>query len=350
MKDTLGGKPWLDWPEALRLRKADALAEKRRELSDEIRLQYFVQYEFDRQWKALRSYANAKGVRIIGDVPIYVPLDSADVWANPELFQLDESRHPEQVAGCPPDSFTADGQLWGNPIYDWKKMAQTHYFWWIQRLTAAGKLYDVIRLDHFRGFESYWSVPAGDTTARNGKWVKGPGMDFIRTIQQALPNLEFIAEDLGFITPEVRKLQQDSGYPGMKVLEFAFDSREESDYMPHLYPVDSVCYTGTHDNVTLKQWFDEAAPEDVACAKTYLGLNREEGYIRGMIRGCMGSVSRLCVVQMQDYLELGKEARMNFPGTLSSANWTWRAEKGFDSDALAARIYAATKLYGRVGK
>ena len=323
-------------------------AEKRRELSDEIRLQYFVQYEFDRQWKALRSYANAKGVRIIGDVPIYVPLDSADVWANPELFQLDESRHPEQVAGCPPDSFTADGQLWGNPIYDWKKMAQTHYFWWIQRLTAAGKLYDVIRLDHFRGFESYWSVPAGDTTARNGKWVKGPGMDFIRTIQQALPNLEFIAEDLGFITPEVRKLQQDSGYPGMKVLEFAFDSREESDYMPHLYPVDSVCYTGTHDNVTLKQWFDEAAPEDVACAKTYLGLNREEGYIRGMIRGCMGSVSRLCVVLMQDYLELSKEARMNFPGTLSSANWTWRAEKGFDSDALAARIYAATKLYGRV--
>ena len=272
------------------------------------------------------------------------------MWANPELFQLDESRHPEQVAGCPPDSFTADGQLWGNPIYDWKKMAQTHYFWWIQRLTAAGKLYDVIRLDHFRGFESYWSVPAGDTTARNGKWVKGPGMDFIRTIQQALPNLEFIAEDLGFITPEVRKLQQDSGYPGMKVLEFAFDSREESDYMPHLYPVNSVCYTGTHDNVTLKQWFDEAAPEDVACAKTYLGLNREEGYIRGMIRGCMGSVSRLCVVQMQDYLELGKEARINFPGTLSSANWTWRAEKGFDSDALAARIYAATKLYGRVGK
>ena len=350
LKDTLGGKPWLDWPEALRLRKADALTEKRRELSEEIRLQFFAQYEFDKQWKALRSYANAKGVRIIGDVPIYVPLDSADVWANPELFQLDERRHPEQVAGCPPDSFTADGQLWGNPIYDWKKMAQTRYSWWIQRLAAAGKLYDVIRLDHFRGFESYWSVPAGDTTARNGKWVKGPGMDFVRTIQQALPDLEFIAEDLGFITPEVRKLQQDSGYPGMKVLEFAFDSREESDYMPHLYPVDSVCYTGTHDNVTLKQWFDEAAPEDVACAKAYLGLNREEGYIRGMIRGCMGSMSQLCVVQMQDYLELGKEARMNFPGTLSSANWTWRAEKGFDSDTLAARIYAATKLYGRVGK
>ena len=350
LKERFGGAPWLDWPEPLRLHEPEALEEKRRELSGEIGLQYFVQYEFDRQWKALRKYAAEKGVRIIGDVPIYVPLDSADVWANPELFQLDENRRPKKVAGCPPDSFTADGQLWGNPIYDWKKMADTGYAWWIKRLKAAGKLYDVIRIDHFRGFESYWSVPAGDKTARNGEWVKGPGADFIRTIQQALPGLEFIAEDLGFVTPEVRRLQLDSGYPGMKVLEFAFDSREESDYMPHLYPVDSVCYTGTHDNVTLKQWFDEAAPEDVACAKAYLGLNRQEGYIRGMIRGCMSSVSRLCVVQMQDYLELGKEARMNFPGTLSSDNWTWRAKKGFDSEALAARIRETTRLYGRLRK
>ena len=350
LKTFFHDQPFRAWPEDIRMHWGFALEHYNRELYFDIEFQKYMQFKFNQQWSRLKAYANAKHIQIVGDIPIYVSPDGADVWAHPELFQLDERRHPEQVAGCPPDSFTADGQLWGNPIYDWKKMAQTHYFWWIQRLTAAGKLYDVIRLDHFRGFESYWSVPAGDTTARNGKWVKGPGMDFIRTIQQALPNLEFIAEDLGFITPEVRKLQQDSGYPGMKVLEFAFDSREESDYMPHLYPVDSVCYTGTHDNVTLKQWFDEAAPEDVACAKTYLGLNREEGYIRGMIRGCMGSVSRLCVVQMQDYLELGKEARMNFPGTLSSANWTWRAEKGFDSDALAARIYAATKLYGRVGK
>ncbi|MDD5863327.1 MAG: 4-alpha-glucanotransferase [Firmicutes bacterium] len=350
LKEANGGAPWLDWPSPLRLREAAALDEKRRELSEEIELQCFVQYEFDKQWKALRKYAAGKGIRIIGDVPIYVPLDSADVWANPELFQLDEERRPKKVAGCPPDSFTADGQLWGNPIYDWQKMADTGYAWWIQRLKAAGKLYDVIRLDHFRGFESYWSVPAGDKTARNGTWVKGPGEDFIRAIQKALPGLNFIAEDLGFVTPEVRQLQLDSGYPGMKVLEFAFDSREESDYMPHLYPVDSVCYTGTHDNVTLKQWFDEAAPEDVACAKAYLGLNRQEGYIRGMIRGCMSSVSRLCVVQMQDYLELGKEARMNFPGTLSSDNWTWRAKKGFDSDKLAQRIRETTRLYGRLKK
>ena len=280
-------------------------------------------------------------------LPIYVALDSADAWANPGLFQLDENRRPKTVAGCPPDSFTADGQLWGNPIYDWKAMADTGYSWWIRRLEAAARMYDVVRIDHFRGFESYWAVPAQDKTARNGKWIKGPGLDFIRAIQKALPKLDFIAEDLGFVTPEVRQLQLDSGYPGMKVLEFAFDSREDSDYLPHLYPVESVCYTGTHDNVTLQQWFDEAAPEDVAYAKAYLGLNQEEGYIWGMIRGAMSSVSRLCVVQMQDYLELGKPARMNFPGTLSSANWTWRAEEGFDSEALAKRIFTLTKLYGR---
>ena len=348
LKDAAGGAAWLNWPEKLMLHDEKALAEKRKELSDAVQLQYFLQFKFDQQWNKLRSYANKKGIRVIGDVPIYVPLDSADVWAAPELFQLDEERRPIKVAGCPPDSFTADGQLWGNPIYDWQKMHDTGYAWWIKRLTAAAKLYDVVRIDHFRGFESYWAVPAEDDTARNGEWVKGPGIDFIRAIRQALPDLDFIAEDLGFVTPEVRQLQLDSGYPGMKVLEFAFDSREESDYMPHLYPVESVCYTGTHDNVTLKQWFDEASPEDVACAKAYLGLNDEEGYIWGVIRGGMSSVSRLFIAQMQDYLELGGEARMNFPGTLSSANWTWRAVEGFDSDRLAKKIRKMTGLYGRL--
>ena len=350
LKEANGGATWLNWPEKLMLHDEKALAEKRNELREAVELQYFLQYQFDKQWNALRGYANKKGIRIIGDVPIYVPLDSADVWAAPQLFQLDEERRPIKVAGCPPDSFTADGQLWGNPIYDWQKMHDTGYAWWIKRLRAAAKLYDVVRIDHFRGFESYWAVPAQDKTARNGQWVKGPGMDFVRAIQKALPDLDFIAEDLGFVTPEVRQLQLDSGYPGMKVLEFAFDSREESDYMPHLYPVESVCYTGTHDNVTLKQWFDEAAPEDAACAKAYLGLNEEEGYIWGVIRGGMSSVSRLFVAQMQDYLELGKPARMNFPGTLSMANWTWRAAEGFDSDKLAKRIYEMTRLFGRVKK
>lgn len=347
LKEKFDSKPWLDWPQELRLRQSQALQTQRQALSQKIEDYFFQQYLFDRQWKALRQYAREKGVRIIGDVPIYVPLDSADVWANPQLFQLDNDRRPKSVAGCPPDSFSADGQLWGNPLYDWQAMADSGYRWWIGRLQAAARMYDVVRLDHFRGFESYWAVPAGDTTARNGQWVPGPGMDFVRTVQQALPQLEFIAEDLGFVTPQVRQLQLDSGYPGMKVMEFAFDSREESDYLPHLYPVDSVCYTGTHDNVTMVQWFQEATAEDVAYAKAYLGLNQEEGYTWGMIRGAMGSVSRLCVVQMQDYLELGKEARMNFPGTLSSANWTWRAETGFDSPALAKKIAALTRLYGR---
>ena len=347
LKAENGGKTWLDWEEKLKNHDAAALEEKRLEMKQTIELQYFLQYIFDKQWKALRGYANGKGIRIIGDVPIYVPLDSADVWAAPELFQLDENRRPEVVAGCPPDAFTADGQLWGNPIYDWEKMHDTGYAWWVKRLKAAEKLYDVVRIDHFRGFESYWAVPAGDDTARNGKWVKGPGMEFIKAVKTHLPELDFIAEDLGYVTREVRQLQLDSGYPGMKVIEFAFDSREESDYLPHLYPVDSVCYTGTHDNVTLKQWFDEASLADIAYAKTYLGLNKEEGYIWGMIRAGMSSVSRICVVQMQDYLGLGKEARMNYPGTLSTANWTWRAEEGFDSEVLAEKIGYLTRIYGR---
>ena len=350
LKESMDGKIWLEWPEELKCHESSALAAKGLALKAEVELQYFLQYQFDRQWKALRSYAGGKGIRIIGDVPIYVPLDSADVWAAPELFQLDANRRPEVVAGCPPDAFTEDGQLWGNPIYDWERMADTGYAWWVHRLAAAAKMYDVVRFDHFRGFESYWAVPAGDKTARNGKWVKGPDHDFIQAIQKALPDLDFIAEDLGYMTPEVRQLQLDSGYPGMKVLEFAFDSREGSDYLPHLYPEDSVCYTGTHDNVTLKQWFDEASPEDVAYAKAYLGLNEAEGFIWGMIRGAMGSVSRVCVVQMQDYLELGKSARMNFPGTLSMDNWTWRAEEGFDGKALAEKILKITKLYGRIKK
>ena len=350
LKEANGGKPWLEWQEPLRLREASAMEDARQTYAQQIGYQCFVQYLFDKQWKALRGYANEKGIRIIGDVPIYVPLDSADVWANHTLFQLDDTRHPTVVAGCPPDGFTADGQLWGNPIYDWQAMADTGYDWWLKRLGAAEKMYDVVRFDHFRGFESYWAVPAGDQTARNGRWVKGPGIDFIRAVQKALPNLEFIAEDLGFMTPEVRQLQVDSGYPGMKVLEFAFDSREESDYLPHLYPVDSVCYTGTHDNVTLKQWFDEANRQDKAYAKAYLGLSRQEGFVWGMIRGGMGSVSRMFIAQMQDYLELGAEARMNYPGTLSSANWTWRAREGFDSDKLAKKIRRMTALYGRLKK
>ena len=348
LKGRYDGQPWLNWPKELVLRQEAAMETARQELAEEMRFHCFCQYLFFGQWEKLRSYSNDKGIQIIGDVPIYVPMDSADVWARPDLFLLDENCHPEVVAGCPPDSFTADGQLWGNPIYNWDKMKDNGYAWWIRRLAAAAGMYDVVRFDHFRGFESYWSIPAGDSTAAGGHWELGPGLGFIRAIQAALPELDFIAEDLGYVTKEVRQLQEESGYPGMKVLQFAFDSRETSDYRPHTYPVNSVCYSGTHDNLTLGQWFDEADPVDVQLAMDYLGLNEEEGYIRGMIRGCMSSVSKLCIIQMQDYLELGGFARMNFPGTLSGNNWTWRAQPGFITKSLTARIFTTTQRYGRL--
>ena len=348
IKSRFEGKSWHSRPAPLRMREQEAMDKWAQELEEDIRYLSFVQYQFHRQWHTLKQYANERGIQIIGDVPIYVPLDSADVWANPSLFCLDENRRPQMVAGCPPDSFSADGQLWGNPLYDWDKMKKQDYCWWIQRLAAAVQMYDVVRLDHFRGFKDYWAIPAGDATAINGKWMPGPGMDFIRAMHKAFPGKLFIAEDLGFVTPEVRQLQTDSGYPGMKVLEFAFDSREAGNYLPHLYPTNSVCYTGTHDNATLKQWFDEAAPQDVEQAKDYLGLHEEEGYVWGMIRGAMSSISDLCIVQMQDYLQLGGEARMNVPGTLSASNWSWRAEPGFETEALADKIWQITRRYGRI--
>ena len=350
IKEHFRGRDWQTWSVSLLMRLKPVMEAYREELQASIRFQYFLQYEFFRQWKALRAYANSHGIRIIGDVPIYVPLDSADVWANPELFQLDPSRRPTAVAGCPPDGFSADGQLWGNPIYDWEKMHAERYHWWIRRMKAAARMYDVVRFDHFRGFESYWSVPAGAKTAATGSWRKGPGMDFVGAIRKALPDLPIIAEDLGYVTQEVKDLLRSSGYPGMKVMEFAFDTREPSakDYLPHCYTENSVVYTGTHDNLTLKQWFDEAADEDIENAVRYLGLNDREGYVWGMIRGAMGSVSKLCIIQMQDYLEVGREGRMNHPGTLTKANWTWRARPGFASDALAQKIRTATELYGRM--
>jgi len=349
LKDKTGGKAWFQWEEGLKRRDPDAMWQARQELRSEIRFYSFVQYLFHRQWVALRSYAHGKGVSIIGDVPIYVPLDSVDVWSNPELFQLDERLTPTAVAGCPPDAFSDDGQLWGNPLYRWDRMKEDGYSWWLRRMAAAGQLYDVIRLDHFRGFESYWSVPYGDATARGGKWVQGPGLDFLNTIKQGLPQLKLIAEDLGFLTQEVLDLRDDSGFPGMKVLGFAFDSREPSDYLPHTYIANTVCYTGTHDNMTTRQWFDTASEDAVAYAKEYMHLDEQEGLVWGTIRTAMSSVSDLCIVPMQDYLDLGAEGRMNFPGTMTDCNWTWRAKDGIITDILARRIRNMTILYGRLG-
>ena len=350
LKDANEGKPWYQWETELKIREPNAIWQARRELRDEVSFYSFVQYLFRKQWTALRTYAHKNGIRIIGDVPIYVPYDSADVWSNPELFQLNEDLDPTGVAGVPPDAFSEDGQLWGNPLYRWDLMSQQGYAWWINRLEAAGKLYDVIRLDHFRGFESYWEVPYGDKTARGGRWIKGPDMEFINTIKEKLPQVRMIAEDLGVLTDAVLELRDGSGFPGMKVLQFAFDSREPSEYLPQAYITNTVCYTGTHDHMTTRQWFESASVDAVAYAKEYMALTTEEGYVWGVIRTAMSSVSDLCVIQMQDFLNLGAEARMNFPGTLSDANWTWRAEKGMLTDTLAEKIGKMTRLYNRSHK
>ena len=350
LKGKFNGAPWYQWEASLKFRNGDALWNARQELQDEIRFYSFVQYIFYKQWNELRNYAHNNGISIIGDVPIYVPYDSVEVWSSPEFFQLTENLDPVAVAGCPPDAFSADGQLWGNPLYDWDKMKKDGFKWWVRRLAAAGEWYDVVRMDHFRGLEAYWRIPAGAATAKEGKWVKGPCMDFINAVKKNLPNLEMIAEDLGTLTQEVLDLRDESGFPGMKVLGFAFDSREPSDYLPYFYPRNAVVYTGTHDNMTMRQWFETASPDAVAYATEYMNLSKAEGLVLGTIRTAMSSVADMCIIQMPDWLDLGDEARMNFPGTLSDCNWTWRAKKGFNSKTLAKKIYNMTKLYGRLGQ
>ena len=347
VKKRFGMKAWTEWEdEDIRLRRPEAMARCREELKEDIGLYVCIQYLFFQQWEALRAYAHKKGVGIIGDMPIYVAMDSADVWADPGSFQLDEKNVPIEVAGVPPDSFSEDGQLWGNPLYNWDAMKKDGFGWWIRRIDGASKLYDVLRIDHFRGLESYWAVPYGEKNAKKGRWVKGPGMDLVGVLTSWFPNIQFIAEDLGYHTPEVEQLLTDSGLPGMKILEFAFDSREPSDYQPHTYTSNCICYPGTHDNATLMEWKEEADPADLAMAKTYLGLNEEEGFHWGIIRGGMSSVADLFVAQMQDYLALGKEARMNTPGILGG-NWQWRMKKDAITKELTRKIAEYTALYGR---
>lgn len=347
LKDRYGGAPWTDWPDGARTREERALGALRCELAQKIEFHAFVQYEFFSQWRALKTYASAHGVRIIGDVPIYVPLDSADVWAKRDVFLLDETGVPAAVAGVPPDFFTSDGQLWGNPLYDWDALARDGYRWWLDRMRAAAGLFDAVRFDHFRGLSSYWRVPYGETTARNGEWAPGPGLPFVDAVKAAFPDLMIIAEDLGYLTPDVHKLLAASGFPGMKVLQFAFDAREPSCYLPHTYEQNCVCYTGTHDNTTAAAFFDEAAPDDAAFAAAYLALTREEGYVSGLLRGGISSVADLFIAQMQDWLELGADARVNVPGTLGGRNWQWRMLEGQADEPLAARIAEMTRRYGR---
>ncbi|MER2183480.1 MAG: 4-alpha-glucanotransferase, partial [Clostridia bacterium] len=294
----------------------------------------------------LKAYANDAGISIIGDLPIYVALDSADVWAEPHWFRLDEKNIPVEVAGVPPDLFNADGQLWGNPLYDWDAMEADGFSWWVRRIAGAGELFDRIRIDHFRGIESYFAVPYGETSARNGHWVKGPGIRLVDTLKERFPQLDFIAEDLGYSTPEVRQLLKESGFPGMKLLVAAFDAMNITAFRPHNFVSNCICYTGTHDNHTLAGWLAMAGEEELSTAKQYFGLNEEEGFCRGVLRGGMSSVARLFVAQMQDWLELGDEARINAPG-VPMGNWTWRMRPGAATEELAEEILKMTRLYGR---
>ena len=348
LKKAHGDENWAEWDEPLRVREEATLSAARRTYAEQLSFVRFVQYEFTVQWTALKEYANAAGIRIIGDIPIYVAYDSADVWADPVQFQLDKRLRPELVAGVPPDSFCEDGQLWGNPLYDWSYMERDDYGWWKRRMRHALKLYDMVRIDHFRGFESYFAVPYGELTAKNGHWVKGPGMDLFEALKAALGGeLPIIAEDLGFLTPAVRELLADSGFPGMKVLQFAFDSREDSDYLPHNYGRNCVVYTGTHDNDTILGWTETADAEDVKMARQYLHVDDEEGFNWSMMRAALMSVADTAVLMMQDIIGLDSKGRINTPATLGN-NWQWRIGVGCINDWLAGIVRENTALYGRL--
>ncbi len=341
-------KSFQTWEDSIRLREKESLDKYKLILSDEILFWKFVQYEFFKQWDKLKKYVNGLGIKIIGDIPIYVAEDSADLWSNPRLFLLDqETLKPIKIAGCPPDAFSATGQLWGNPIYDWNYLEETNYQWWISRIKHSLKLYDVIRIDHFRGFEAYWSVPNGEKTAQSGEWVKGPEMKLFDAIKRELGEVDIIAEDLGFLTKETIEFREKSGFPGMKVLAFAFSGESQNLYLPHNYERNCVAYTGTHDNDTVRGWIETTGSKvEVKNAIEYLRLTEEEGYNWGFIRGIWGSVADTSIALMQDFLNLGNQARINLPSTIGN-NWTWRMAEGSLNDELANKIYRLTKIYGR---
>ena len=347
VKNSFHGISWIEWEEDIRLRKPEAMKAYKEKFADEIEFYQFQQFVFAVQWLALKAYANKKKISIIGDIPIYVAFDSADTWANPELFQLDESCTPTGVAGCPPDSFSATGQLWGNPLYKWEYHKETGYEWWMQRISYCYRLYDVVRIDHFRGFDEYYFIPYGDTTAEIGHWEKGPGYDIFKVMKEKIGKKPVIAEDLGFLTPSVISLVKKTGYPGMKILQFAFDSREESDYLPHNYSNNSVVYTGTHDNDTTMGWYGSLNRQDKAFAKRYLNIKAKKEIYWEFIRAALSSVADTAIIPVQDYLGLGSEARVNMPSTLGN-NWKWRLRDGQLDDSLAERIREITKLYGRI--
>ncbi len=352
VKSRFGGVAWTEWAEDIRLRYPNAIDYYRRELYFDIEFHQYMQYKFYEQWRRLKAYANQQGVQIIGDIPIYVAMDSADAWANPTLFQLDGDNMPLAVAGCPPDGFSADGQLWGNPLYRWEYHRQTGYAWWLSRLSHCFRLYDVVRIDHFRGFDEYFSIPYGAASAKEGHWEKGPGIDLFRCVERQLGWHEVIAEDLGYVTDSVRRLVQESGFPGMKVLEFAFDSRDSgsaNDYLPHNYAENSVAYTGTHDNETIAGWFRSITEQERQIARDYLcdQYTPEKMLYKSFISLVMCSHAKACIIPLQDYMGYGNWARINKPSTIG-INWRWRVLPEELSEELQQEILSLTKRYGRM--
>ena len=352
LKNRFDGKSWTEWPEDIRLRYGYSMEYYYKELYFEIEFQKYLQYLYQKQWLELKKYANENGVHIIGDIPIYVSMDSADVWAAPELFQLDKDNVPVAVAGCPPDGFSATGQLWGNPLYRWDYHKETGFAWWMNRLRYCFKFYDVVRIDHFRGFDEYYSIPYGETTALNGTWMKGPGIELFWKMWEVMGFQKVIAEDLGYVTDSVRQLVKDTGFPGMKVLEFAFDSRDSgsaNDYLPHNYIENSVAYTGTHDNETLQGWLKNIKPEERKMMREYLcdKYTPDEEMHISLISAAMRSHSHMCIIPIQDYLGYDNSCRINQPSTVGT-NWRWRITKKELTKKLQRQIRQMTKTYGRL--
>ena len=349
IKEHFDNLAWTEWPdEAIRRREAASLASYREKLADKLTYHRVSQYLFFKQWLRLKAYANEHHIEIVGDMPIYVAADSADVWAQPHFFKTDAVGKPTCVAGCPPDEFSETGQLWGNPIYDWEAMDKDGYAWWIERLRESFKIYDIVRIDHFRGFESYWEVPAGSETSASGKWVKGPDYKLFAAVKEALGDLNIIAEDLGFMTDEVIELRERTGFPGMKILQFAFNPDDESIDSPHLAPNNSVMYTGTHDNNTVLGWYkdeiDDATRQYMA---QYTNRKEYETVPHAMLRTIFASVSFMAIATMQDLLELDSAARMNYPSTIGG-NWTWRMTAEELNPIVEGELYSLTKTYRRM--
>lgn len=347
IKGTYKGKEFTSWEVDLKKRRVESLSKYINKFGEEIEFYKFIQYKFFQQWKNLKKYANDKGIRIIGDIPIYVAFDSAETWSHPELFELDQDLYPVSVAGCPPDGFSKTGQLWGNPLYNWEYHKETGYEWWIKRMKFSFDIYDVVRIDHFRGLDEYYSIPYGSSTAELGEWKKGPGYDFFRIISDNIGKQMIILEDLGFLTDSVRKLVKRTKCPGMKILQFAFDSREESDYLPHNYDKNCIAYTGTHDNDTILGWWGKLSNKDKNIAKKYLDIRSTKHIHWDIIRCCMSSVAMLSIIPMQDFLGLDSSARMNIPSTVGG-NWIWRMKENEISDELAEKICELTKTYFRL--